>query len=218
MFFKSQPAVMENPKEDLVAYLSKKTKPLFEKELSIPPYPPDMQRRLDAYKEADLTDQAKTLIFQYRCNEIEKLGFQKVDPKKLAEKFGGTGEWRSSNNAVRYEWFYDHVNGTTLSASTYNWAADNRPWFTPTTFHDNKAKSFLGCLDYLKSPMPYGVVLKMQELKKANLFNAFNVLAPIECWRETIHTDPILLGVVHELVSNNKVNPQQQFFFIAEWE
>ena len=78
-----------------------------------------------------------------------------------------------------------------------------------------------GKLDYLKRDIPYGVVLRIQEVKELKLFNVFHVLAPIEAWERKTDIDPIVVATIWELPPNKdgayKTAGQVAHFFLAQW-
>jgi len=79
----------------------------------------------------------------------------------------------------------------------------------------------MGKLDYLKREIPYGVVLRINEIKKLNLFNVFNVIAPIEAWERKTDHDPIVMATIWEIEYNPNSEDRSAgdiaHFFVAQW-
>ena len=67
--------------------------------------------------------------------------------------------------------------------------------------------------------IPYGVVLRINELKDVKIFNTFNVLAPIEAWTHQTDIDPIIVGSIWELPKKDGRHNRAgiQHFFVAQW-
>lgn len=65
-------------------------------------------------------------------------------------------------------------------------------------------------VEKLVMPMPIGVLLRLSELKKAGRFDHFLAIAPLECFAEPKHVDPIILGVI-------VAGDSARYFEIARW-
>lgn len=76
-------------------------------------------------------------------------------------------------------------------------------------------------VDRLDAPIPYGIMLSLDEATALGCFDRFAVLAPLSQFRPGYRTkDPVLLGVVES--SPRRTHTRQLFaatyFYIAEWE
>lgn len=72
----------------------------------------------------------------------------------------------------------------------------------------------VGCPNYLKSKIPYGVLLRMKEVQDLNLFDCFFAIAPLDRWLpgEPANTDPVIVTSLR--------NPEDhcyRHFFLAQW-
>ena len=186
---------------------------------------PDWQRRLDVYKEAGLDYQLESVIFEMRCERAKSLGFQEVELPDLVELIMGepSTSHRLGIEKQKYEYFYEHDVNKILTGEDCTWSNNATDYFRVEKFRLKSRKRWtcrFGRLNYLRKTIPYGVVLKIQEVKKLKLFNNFNVVAPIECWEKDIEIiDPILtasIGLMKK-TDDNKTITQSKYYFIAKW-
>ena len=119
-----------------------------------------------------------------------------------------------------YEWVYNHHKDKVET----NWNGQPTDYFLKKGFLRKKVwQCRLGRLDYLTIPLPYGVVLRINELKERKFFNAFNVLAPIDAWMEEpkAQIDPIVVGTIWEMPIDYEgwcgTAGETNHFFIAQW-
>lgn len=93
-------------------------------------------------------------------------------------------------------------------------------WYLPPFKKKEVWRVRFGKLNYLKRDIPYGVVLRMNEVKKLKLFNVFNVMAPIEAWERKTDIDPIVVATIWELIKDehgDRIAGQVAHYFLAQW-
>jgi len=184
---------------------------------------------LSALKEAGLTNHYADILFDLRCQTAEHFGFTRMTLRQMVELLMQSEVQKEfmprDEKRQNYQWYYDHLQNLVFEGAENNWGA------IPTDFsgqiNHKKWTCRFGKLNYLKKSIPYGVVLRMLELRKLRIFNCFNVIAPVEAWRENkIDIDPILCGTIHTIISqpNSRTGAKQSFasgteahFVVAQW-
>ena len=180
-----------------------------------PPRPPNvMCDRLAALQDANLLNQYNSLYYEARCWQAEELGFQKITLEEMFEALTGlksNSQWNDDQEtSQRYEWFYNPVDHKLVRNATFN----PRLFSYKKSLFSKRVTCKFGCLDYLKKEIPYGVVLKITESKDLNLFNAFHVMAPLDCWRKNEPVDPIIVASIFE---DTTVDRKESHYFLAQW-
>ena len=208
------------------------TDKVFENEnLTLPEPNHHWKRKLEALEEACLEKQHRSCLFEMRCEQAETLGFKAIDTEEMVEMIMGEKHTHDKEVGKRqnHEFFYNHITGTTLAGNDCNWGAiptqmyhmyKKNPWYMAPFSFSEKWRCQFGKLDYLKREIPYGVVLRINEVKKLNLFNVFNIMAPMEAWERKTDIDPIVVGTIWSIKDKNgKANhaDQVQHFFLAQW-
>jgi hypothetical protein len=217
----------------VLADIKQATDSAFEKDPMTVPTPPVIWKdRLEALDGANLAKQRAACLFDMRKWQAEKMGFKQVNSDDLVTMLMGEPftESDSAPESERqtYEWAYDHHHDCTLGKDwgglPHIWRRRERkgkwcfPPFTKTTIWEVQ----FGKLDYLKRDIPYGVVLRINETKTLKLFNAFNVMAPMEAWRRKTDIDPIVVASIWELPPRDDGKPansagQVSHYFLAQW-
>lgn len=209
------------------------TDPVFEAPLSLPPPPESFRRNLEALAEANLKRQRGSLLFDMRCWQAEKLGLKRFD-KVAAIVPILMGEESSHFNVFEraswgFEYCYDHHKDSASSEYimhpwVYELWAKRSAWYAPPFFATLQWKVVAGPLDCLKRDIPYGVILRVNELKKLKLFNCFMAVAPEEAWRTSSQIDPVIIARISEMPApkeqggpNILSEGKQAFFFVAQW-
>lgn len=199
-----------------IAELEKETAQIFDGPILTPEPSPHFKRKIEALQEACLPSHAESCIFDMRCDQAERAGFKRVSEDDLVVMLMGEphSHVESIDQRQDHEWFYNHQTQETLQGEDCKWGG------SPTDFVRTSRPSWIrvseewrcrfGKLDYLKREIPYGVVLRIQEIKKLNLFNGFNVLAPIEAWRETTNIDPILVASIWSIKKEGQTQHADQ--------
>lgn len=191
------------------------------------------KRKIEALEEASLMKQRAAAIFDMRCEQAATMGFQRITSTDMITMLMGeesTDNFEADAGRQTHEWFYNHHTGVTLEGSKCTWGGkpqdyvrkirSSLKWHWPPFGKEEVWRCRFGKLDYLKREIPYGVILRIQELKKLNLFNAFNVIAPIEAWERETDIDPIVVAAIWELPPTNDGSGtagQVAHFFLAQW-
>lgn len=215
--------------------LNKKTSSIFESENSLlelkVPVPPQLWKdKIEALQTANLTRQLTSCIFDMRCWQVKELGFEQVTSEEMVEMLMGEAHNKVKDDTARqvHEWVYDHHEDKDMSSQGWGgFAVDflrvarKGIWHKPPFAIHNFWTCRFGKLDYLKRSIPYGVVLRINECKELKLFNAFNVMAPLEAWERKTDIDPIVVASVWELppkeLNTNRTVGQVAHFFLAQW-
>ena len=209
------------------------TNKIFEQsEVKVPEPSPDWKRKIEALEEAKLVNQRAALIFDMRCWQAEQMGFKRIRSNNLVEMLMGSKHTEETSGTERqtYEWIYHHFQDKCFEKS--NWGGvpeifirkEKRGlWFLPPFSKQEVWRCQFGKLDYLKRQIPYGVVLRILEVKKMKLFNAFNVIAPMEAWIRETDIDPIVVSTIWELPppmpnQQGESAGQVAHFFLAQWK
>ena len=192
------------------------------------------KRKLEALEETNLIRQWRECLFDMRCEQAKMMGFERIDTSEMAEMLMGSP---STENFTRkdlerhnHEWLYNHITGNTLRGDDCNWGGPptdfvrmekKNVWFLPPFKAAEMWRVRFGCLDYLRREIPYGVVLRMQEVRKLDLFNCFSVMAPEEAWERKTDIDPIVVASIWSFADTDgrKMNDAgtTAHFFLAQW-
>lgn len=218
----------------LLEEVKQKTDSVFgQDELVVPEPSHHWRRKLEALEEARLPKQRAAAIFDMRCEQAKMLGFEQIEMEQMVEMLMGEPHTdhneRTDLQRQNHEWFYNHHTGVILEGNACNWGGHPHDyfrlerksrWYLPPFSKHETWRCRFGKLDYLKRDIPYGVVLRIQEVKKLNLFNVFNVLAPQDAWERKTDIDPIVTATIWEIPPVDKGNAtagQAAHFFLAQW-
>lgn len=210
------------------------TDQVFEKLMAKPELPapsPVFREKMEAYNEACLAKQRASLIFEMRKEQAKLLGFRHLTSDQMVEMLMGDPHTETSAGAERqnYEYVYFHHSDEVKLKTNWGGSPEQfvrkariAPWYVPPFIKKELWKVQFGKLDYLKREIPYGVVLRINEVKKLKLFNAFNVLAPMEAWERKTDIDPIIVASLWEMPPKDDGNPaeaagQVAHYFLAQW-
>lgn len=189
----------------------------------------------DAMEQIGLPNQKEQLHFKIRCEQMERLGFQRFDSKEevLAHFIGKSvknkfARKRYGVNRLYYSWLYDHRNNKIWKLPK---TVDERDGFTCSvsdiTIKDEEGNTTWqwGPADFLARPIPTGALLAMAEIKELNIANQFHAIAPESEWlskvgdQQVVPLDPIVVASVWEMQSTTSYNFRKEaHFFIAMWE
>lgn len=219
----------------LLSEIARKTENLFASELLRPESAPKLtvlqKDKLAAFDVAQLSRQKASLLFEIREQHAAEMGFQRLELEDVAQMLMGarphtTGSrWLSTNY---YEWFYNHIQEKTKSGCSYsevlmtrfkhfNWIYDFANFFFPS-ISSVKWQVKANTLDMLKKEIPYGVLLRIEEIKKLNFFNAFVAVAPAEAWRQSPEPiDPVILAINKEFPEESTSSGRISYYFVAKW-
>lgn len=218
----------------LLTEVIEKTDKVFEPEteLQVPNPGPHWQRKLEALEQAKLFKQRAAAIYDMRCEQATLMGFEKLEPETMVEMLMGEQHTDTGDSEERqnHEWFYNHHTGEIIQGSECKWGSKATDfirmerkslWFLPPFAKQVDWKVRMGKLDYLKREIPYGVLLRIEEVKKTKLFNSFGVIAPMEAWERPTQIDPIVFANVWEVPPNDDgkyMNAGQvTHYFVAQW-
>lgn len=202
--------------------------------LTIPDPGPVWQRKLEALEEGKLDQQRAAAIFDMRCEQADKMGFMRLTSGQAVEMLMGEAhtDTKERDDVPRqtYEWFYNHHDGVLLEKDKCNWGGfpidfwrmeRKSFWYMPPFAKVEKWRCRFSKLDYLKREIPYGVLLRINELKELKLFNVFNIVAPLEAFERNTDIDPIVLATIWEVPPRDKdkgsTAGQAQHYFLAQW-
>lgn len=179
-----------------------------------------------ALKIANLSTHISRLEKQINSKVATELGFQEFTIEGLARLLMQEEELPISierMNSMMYEWFYakeefkkfiELFRRGEISAQSVNVIFKKR-------FFSKKAKKEtcrFGSLNGLKVDIPYGVVLRINELKNLGIFSCFNVIAPETAWHENKYVDPIVVASIAEISPWGTVSLEtMSHFFVAKW-
>ena len=214
--------------------LHKELDAVFERGLEVPQPSLTWQRRLEALEAAHLERQRTAAIFDMRCEQAAQIGFRRMTSAELVETLMGEPHTdqkeRSDLPRQNHEYFFHHYTGETLTGDKCNWGGSCTDfyrmekqglWYLPPFAKVEKWRVRWGKLDYLKRVIPYGVILRINELKPLRLFNVFSVLAPIEAWERDTDIDPVVVAAIWEIPPVESGQPgtagQAAHFFLAQW-
>jgi len=154
--------------------------------LRIPEPSPVWREKITALEEAGLLNQRSSAIFEMRCEQAAKMGFVQLQSGEMVRMLMGEPHTETTDGTDRHnnEWVFDHHTGNEEAPSTWGGKptifirkARAGLWYLPPFAKKEQWRVQFGKLDYLKREIPYGVVLRINELKKLKLFNAFHVIA-----------------------------------------
>lgn len=204
------------------------TNPIFEKELVLPEPPIRFKDQIEALKEAKLPRQRSACIFEMHNWQAKELGFKQMTVSEMVKTLMGEPhtDLRRDGEKQKNEWLYNHHTGeidTTWTYTQLSYARLERTnlWHLPPFCKKTKWEVLTGKMDYLKREIPYGVVLKINELKKLKIFNSFNIAAPKDAWLTQKEIDPILYGSIFQMPPDDTGKYSNvgaaTDYFIARW-
>ena len=221
----------------LLAEAKELTDQIFVKKLEIPKPSPLWQEKLDALEAAGLWRQRAAALFDMRCEQAALMGFKRLERTDMVKMLMGGEAHTHTDSEIgerqTHEYFYNHHDGVTLVGKDCNWGSkpthyirkERAVWWKPPFSAAEKWRVIDGKLDFIKREIPYGVVLKMNELKELKLFNGFSIIAPKEAWERRTENDPIVYAEIWELPNTqpniDKTEKQTSGlsaqFFLAQW-
>ena len=202
---------------------------IFSNELIVPEPPIHWKDKIEALEEADLDKQRAAAIYDMRKWQAAEMGFQEIDSADMVEMIMGQPHTLSEDgkNRQQYEWIYNHHLDTNDDDSGWG----GKPtifkriekvglWHLPPFSKKVVWEVQFGKLNYLEREIPYGVILRINEIKKLKLFNCFNVMAPMEAWQKKTDIDPIVVASIWELppsIEKKSTAGSVSHWFVAQW-
>lgn len=182
---------------------------------------PDIRRRIEAFQSAGMLSHADELIFNIRCNRA-RLKFATCPLSSFVEILTGKPHTHLFESTERqpYEWAYNHLDGKEYVSPNCTYYTDQIVFARiEKRFWDNLKEVWrvqVDRLDAFEPKVPYGIVLKINEIKKLKLFNAFCILAPTAQYK-SLNTAMALGEIWHLTREVDFYSVNRAYFLIAKW-
>jgi hypothetical protein len=196
----------------------------------IPSIPINTQDYIQAYRDLNLNKHANELYFHARCQQAISMGFSFLTPFEIAKMLicKPNAKIIKVDRYESYEqnWFYDHLFDKCYDQTTAKFSQlplmsyETNKWF-------NREKICMVPINMLKCAIPYGVLLRIMELKKLKLFNCFYAFAPEQVIRTEMYikpasVDPVIVATMsngHHINHNTVYINRHELahFFVAKW-
>jgi hypothetical protein len=204
------------------------TLPIFEnKELVLPEPPVRFKDQLAALDEASLPRQRTACLFEMRQWQAKEMGFVEIAISEIVAMLMGESHTDYKDGEThKIEWVYNHHNDEvsktwTSKTGIYYRMEKKGLWHLPPFAKRVKWEVQHGRLDYIKRELPYGVVLRINELKKLKLFNSFAIVAPMAAWLKQSDIDPIVIANIYQIPADDKGDYTNAgniaSYFVAKW-
>jgi hypothetical protein len=156
----------------------------------------------------------KQLSTNLNYDKAKKVGLMQITIRQgiemmLGEKIDKVFQLKPAN------YTHTHFYGKTAKIREESWNRSLTPEVISFSTVSGKLHKYqVGCPDYLKSKIPYGVLLRIKELGDLGLFDKFFAIAPLSLFRagEAIEKDPVLTASVW--IDDENV---YKHFFVAQW-
>ncbi len=200
----------------------------------VPDISDEWKKKLEALKEAELPSHYAACLFDARVDRARRMGFIVTDPNRVVELVMGEPHNKESDGKRHnVEWVYDHHENTYEKGGNSTWGGNSTVFtrnrvelekkfmFFPSSNTIEVWRCIYGRLSSLGN-IPYDIVLRINELKKLNIFNAFGAVAPACAWENNNEDrcDHIITAEVWEITKNGDgglTSGQKGLFFIASW-
>lgn len=212
-----------------------------DKPIALPRPLPQDDEALHVYRHAGFVNHANDQIFKIRCWQAEKMGFPPVTLEEVACQMAVDMPpclevVRIDDGQRQLEWYYDisadkeyrpgrHGGAKKMMQSRIRrvrHTEEHLLWLFPYRQEHVVWEMWHRPVDELVAPIPLGVVLRMEEIKRAKLFSSFSVIAPAALFRRTLpdRLDPVLLGAVARSPIEGCVpsNEGVRHFVVARWD
>jgi hypothetical protein len=172
--------------------LELQVKELFEQTVDLSEY----KDKIILSKELNLPNQT----YFFRKQLLEKYGLKRMSPEDailaMHNNLGTVGSRQATDEKHTYNNLIVNVGTRTH------------------TLNNIKTVYKTGCVNYLYEEIPYGILLRMNELTKLDAIQAFFAVAPLDKWTqgETITQDPVIFASI--------INPKQpswENYFLGRW-
>jgi hypothetical protein len=229
------------------------TEGVFENDLVLPDPPAGVKVEFDKiargcltkFGEHNILKNKAPNIFAMRRWQARTIGFREVKPESVVELMMGhtpNKSNHSSGNQQFYEWVYNHHTKEHLVGTKCNWGAVPYQWWRvhrkglfewfPLS-QEEEWRVQIGKINYLKDELPHSIVLKILRVKRLNLFNCFDIIAPMRYWKGSAKVErtiyqlvpPVLIGTIWEMPpgefgSSNRWGKTGKMchFFLGEWD
>lgn len=204
----------------------------------------NLESRVIQLRKLNLDEQAWTALYEYRIWQAKQLGMVEVNLEDMVEMMTGSKPSRSSRGrSMKYSWFYSHRTNSDFNTNEHFVDIPNGlGWVTRTIMVELrfptivfKKSRFFRCLwsyrfgdpNLLRQAIPYGVSLRMNELRETNIFNTFHAIAPSNAWKKEYQSkpiDPVIVASIYENmpderknISYSRYSGRVTHFFVAKW-
>lgn len=167
-----------------------------------------VQDHIAALKKAGLHEQVDRLIYESRAEFVRKQGIVEMTPWQAIRAMGGWGTGWFSNDGTSILGLKDYRQKTLRIDCEYInlFPSFQKWWIAPP--------------QSLLRPIPYGVLLRMDEFAKMNVFDSFIAVAPDAAVKKAhvLNPDPVILAIIAG--SDGLIlcsNPIHKCFFVAQW-
>jgi hypothetical protein len=182
---------------------------------------------IDAYRALGLTNHESDLHFYAKCEIAKKVGLQQVSEEEVTKMLIGDEAAKvkstiASLSTVEVEEFFDPLFNKIYRAN-YRGRTFHPPFWSTAAWEPIHMVPLSG----LKCAIPYGVLLRIIELKKLNFFNCFLAFAPESVIREGTYSriarvDPVIVASLakgHKKSGDRILTDNIEFahFFVAKW-
>jgi len=199
--------------------LEAKNVEIFEEPLKLEPMNADLKRKIEIYKQSGLSSQVTNIQYQQRITQANQL-FTPITLEKAISwmtrdeppfNFYIASGWQ------RYEWLYNHNKQKTMGIGDYE-GTQRYTNCVKTKWLKRFWHYTIGSLFAYTEEIPLGIVLRIEEMKKLNLFNRFLLIAPTEKFR-IIFEDPIVVASIEkECFRAPSINPDEfRYYFVGKW-
>jgi hypothetical protein len=214
--------------------LAEKTEAVFDVEdgLKLPDFSTQTKDYIDAYRELGLTNHESDLHYFAKCEIAKKAGLQEVSEEEIVRMLTNDEvkiKRTIDSDFAEIEEFFDPLFNETYKA-TFRKRVFSSPFMAKIKFEPIHMVPLSG----LKCAIPYGVLLRVLELRKLNFFNCFLAFAPETVIREGTYAraarvDPVIVASLakgHTRESDwrrnsaDRINTQNiefAHFFVAKW-
>jgi hypothetical protein len=190
------------------------------------------QRKIDALEDAGLHKQRAVAIFEMRCQQATEMGFQSFSVSDLVKLMTGEAHNHTTEaERQNHEWFYNHHDDKLLEGEKNSWGCKptdyhlmwrKNGWWLPPFNKVPKWSVRWGKLAYVKRQIPHGLALRIHDLKRLKIFNAFNYLGPIDSYEKDTEIKGVVTGSIWEIPPDNdgKFNTSgtTKNFYIGTWK
>jgi hypothetical protein len=198
-------------------------------DMKVPEPSADWKRKLEALEEATLPTHRAKLLLDLRTWQAAAIGFRQVTTEQCVEMLMGEPHTHVYETSIKHrlEWAYCHHDDTIEQGEECEWSNNCTQyakmekrgfWHLPPFSKKEVWRCQKGMFNYLRREIPYGVVLRLIECKKLKLFNAFQVIAPMDAWLTDAEIDPIIVGEIWEKPIGQHTSGRENYFFIAQWK
>lgn len=201
------------------------------------PSPPQVDDDLlNAYQDAGLTDHARMQHHKIRCWQARQFGFPAVCLSEMATLLSAKydGDLMVQELSVEsLEYFLDTYNskeyqpggkggGKRMITMTYRRMKEHRKLLFRVFPVNSTAVTWEAVhrpIDALAVPIPYGLMLRIQEIKKAKLFSHFSIFAESIMFSSAKATGRAYLigSIIRQITKSERHDQIHDTFLVSSW-